>query len=542
MAVATEAIAQNVLVRFEPGTSASERAEAREDAGASFEASLPLRGLQLVAPDEGRTAAGVAAGLERSDEVMYAEPDAARRAFVFPDDTLGDLLWGLRNTGGGGGTADADIDADEAWGVTTGDAAVSVGIIDSGISFSHPDLAPNIRENPGESGPYSTNGIDDDLNGYVDDRHGWDWVADDNEPADENGHGTHVSGTVGARGNDAAGVMGVAWHAGLTPLRVLNAGGSGLVSDVIAAYGYAREQGLRIVNASIGGAPFSLAERDAIAAASDTLFVVAAGNGGSDQAGDDNDVQPTYPCAYDLPNLICVAATDRNDALASFSNYGDASVDLAAPGVGIVSTIPSAGWDYASGTSMASPHVAGAAALVWSEYPAATVAGVRAALLQSVDAKPGLAGKTVTGGRLNAFRALGGIPTIPASAPAKQVTTPSTLPPPLLTTIPTVAARRLAIAVALRGRLLLGRGVRVRTRCSVACRVTHELRRGSRVVARARGRLSRAGYVTVRLRLTAAARRRLRHARNVRLTLRTRAVDGSGRVRIARRSVRLHRR
>jgi subtilisin family serine protease len=547
VAAAAQALAaEDVLVRFERGATAAERAQARDDAGASFERRLPLSGLQLVSPDEGVTTAEVAESLERSDDVIYAEPDVTRRAFLFPDDTFRNVLWGMRNTGqtilGVAGTADADIDADEAWDVTTGDASVGVGILDSGVSLTHPDLAPNIRVNPGEAGPFATNGIDDDLNGYIDDWRGWDWVADDNDPTDENWHGTHVAGTVGARGYDGDGVMGVAWQVGLTPLRVLDASGNGQVSDLITAYAYAAAQGLKVVNASLGGGSYSQPERDVLAAASDTLFVVAAGNGGSDGIGDDNDFAHTYPCDYDLPNVICVAATDNRDALASFSNFSDVSVDLAAPGVDIGSSVPGPDWVYASGTSMATPHVAGAAALVWSEFPTATVAGVRAALLQSVDPKPGLAGKTVTGGRLNAFRAVGGIPTTPTSTPPTTPAVPSPTTPTPVPETPTVTLKRLTIAVALRGRLVLKRGVRVRTRCSRACRVTHVLRLGSRVVGRAKVRLPRAGYATVRLKLTTRARKRLRHARRVRLSLRTRATDGSGGVRTARRALRLYRR
>ena len=168
------------------------------------------------------------------------------------------------------------------------------------------------------------------------------------------------------------------------------------------------------MNASLGGSEGSLAEYDALAAASDTLFVVAAGNGGTDEEGDDNDATPTYPCAYDLPNVICVAATDNRDELAGFSNFGSTSVDLAAPGVTIASTVPrdTSGdrWAYADGTSMATPHVSGAAALAWARSPAASVADIRSALLSNVDPVPSLAGVTVTGGRLNAYRALGGVP------------------------------------------------------------------------------------------------------------------------------------
>ena len=376
---------ENVLVRFAPGTDPAERAAAREAADAEFEKTLPLRGLQVIDPRPGRSTDDVVERLERSADVLYAEPDVTRSAFAYPNDPWADELWGLFNSGQSinghtGGTADADIDATEAWDLTTGTAAVTVGILDTGVDYAHPDLAPNIWVNPGESGAgRETNGIDDDADGYVDDWHGWDWsgnnasAPDDNNPADENWHGTHVAGTVGARGNNSSGAAGVAWHVSLVPLRVLNSAGEGKVSDLIAGYGYARQKGLRIVNASLGGTSSSPAERDALAAASNTLFIVAAGNGGSDLKGDNNDVTGTYPCSYNLPNVICVAATDGNDRLASFSNYGRTSVDLAAPGVQILSTIPSSTVAWAGGTSMATPHVSGAAALVWARNPGATV-------------------------------------------------------------------------------------------------------------------------------------------------------------------------
>ena len=548
-----------VLVRFVPGTDAAERAAARQDAGADFEQTLPLSGLQVVDPRPGRSAGSVVRLLERSEDVLYAEPNVAREAFVMPNDQFGNLLWGMRNTGqtvnGVVGTVDADIAATEAWDVTTGDAAVTVGILDTGVDYAHSDLVPNIWVNPGEGGGLETNGLDDDANGFVDDWHGWDWAGapDDNDPADEQWHGTHVAGTVGAAGNDGSGVAGVSWHVSLAPLRVLDASGSGQVSDLIAAYGYARRQGLRIVNGSLGGAPDSQAEEDALAAASDTLFVFAAGNGGTDQVGDDNDAAGTYPCGYDLPNVICVAATDNKDRLASFSNYGRTSVHLAAPGVGIPSSAPGNDWWLADGTSMATPHVSGAAALQWARFPSATVAQVRAALLSSVDVKTALVGKTVTGGRLNVYRAL---TDTPPAATTPNETAP--LPPsgslptaPLPAPIPDTTAP--TVRVAPRGRLRLRYGVRLRTRCSEACGLRHELRLGARtarrlgirsssvwVVGRARGRLGRAGTVTIRLKLTARARRRLKSTRTMRLELRTRAVDTAGNIRVVRRSIKLY--
>jgi subtilisin family serine protease len=569
-AVAHESQAQGaderqVLVRFVAGADSAERAAAREQAGADFEAKLPLRGLQLVDPDPGLTAREVVRRLERSDDVLYAEPDVSRTAEVVPNDPLAGQLWGLENTGqtinGVSGTVDADIDATDAWNLTTGSAGVTVGILDTGVDYTHPDLAPNIWANPGESGAgRETNGVDDDANGFVDDYRGWDWAGDtdyspdDNDPFDQHWHGTHVAGTVGARGNNGTGVAGVSWQVSLVPLRVLNASGSGLVSNLILAYGYARQQGLKIVNASLGGAQDSQAEYDAIQAASDTLFVVAAGNGGSDHVGDDNDTSPTptYPCSYDLPNVICVAATDNRDQLAGFSNYGQIAVDLAAPGVDIKSTYPGSTWQFKSGTSMATPQVSGAAALEWARYPTATLLQVRSALLENVDAKPSLAGKTASGGRLNVDRTLGDVPPLIPTTPTGG-TSPITPPPTPNGDGANIDTSPPSIVVVPRGRLKLRLGVRVRTRCSEACVLRHDLvlgtraarrlgvpRTSKRIVGRVRARLGRAGTVTVRLKLKASARRRLRRTHTLRLKLRTLAVDRAGNARVIRRSIRLY--
>jgi len=267
-------------------------------------------------------------------DVEYAEPNYRYYATATPNDTDYSKLWGLHNTGqlvnGTSGTADADMDVPEAWDMITGGSGVVIAVIDSGVDYNHPDLAANTWTNPGES----LTGTDSDGNGYVDDVRGWDFVDDDNDPMDYNDHGTHVAGTIAAVGNNGTGITGVCWNAKIMPLRGLDTLGSGWSDDLIAAIEYANNNGADVINNSWGGGGFSQFTRDAIAA-SPAVVVCAAGNNGAD-----NDASPHYPSSYDCANIIAVAATDQNDALASFSNYGATSVDVAAPGVNIYSASP----------------------------------------------------------------------------------------------------------------------------------------------------------------------------------------------------------
>ena len=432
---------EKVIVRYAPGVDGGERADARERADVRRDEALPVARTELVVPEAGVGVGQAVQALERDPDVLYAEPDARRAAFARPNDPYFGLQWGLASTGqlanGRTGLAGVDIAAPAAWELTTGSRDVVVGVIDSGAQLSHPDLEPNEWQNPGEAGPLATNGVDDDGDGYVDDVHGWDFVAGDAQPDDGNGHGTHVAGTVGARGNDGVGVSGVAWQSSLMVLRALDANGSGSVSNAMKAYAYAARKGARVVNLSFGGASPSQAERDALAAAGDVLFVAAAGNDGAD-----NDTTASFPCSYDLPNVLCVAASDRNDALAGFSNYGASKVDLAAPGVDIASTYMNGGYAYLSGTSMAAPHVTGVAALVLARRPELTTGQLRATLLDTVDPIPALAGRVATGGRINAARALsapGPGPTSatePAPAPSPAAA-PAPLPEPVPIPAPT---------------------------------------------------------------------------------------------------------
>jgi subtilisin family serine protease len=344
--------------------------------------------------------------------VRIAEPDWIVQSIGTPNDSAFAQLWGMNNIGQTSGTVDADIDAPEAWNICTGSKNVLVGIIDTGIDESHPDLAANMWTNPGETGldangnSKATNGLDDDGNGYIDDVHGWDFVNEDNNPHDDHYHGTHCAGTIGGVGNNGIGVAGVCWNVSMVGLKFLNASGSGATSDAVEAQLYANQIGCDITSNSWGGGGYSQALKDAIDAggAKGELFVAAAGNYGTN-----NDSISQYPSNYDSSNIIAVAATDKTDALAYFSCYGAITVDLGAPGVDIYSCQPGGLYQLLSGTSMATPHVAGACALVKAANPSLTGAQIKAAILANVDPVASLAGKTVTGGRLNVFKAVAAV-------------------------------------------------------------------------------------------------------------------------------------
>ena len=364
---------------------------------------------------------------EASSEIEYAEPDFIMKPSLTTNDPSFSKLYGLNNTGQTGGTPDADVDSPEAWDITTGSSSTVVAVIDTGTDIKHPDLKNNIWVNSGET---AGNGIDDDKNGYVDDVNGWDFYNNDAsvfDAASEDSHGTHVAGTIAAEGNNGIGVVGVNWRAKIMPLKFLGPDG-GYTSDAVGALNYAVAKGAKISNNSWGGGGFSKTLYNAIKKADDSghLFMAAAGNGGADGVGDDNDVTSHYPSSYDLPNVVSVAATNNQDALAGFSNYGSSSVDLAAPGVSISSTLPSNTYGSYSGTSMATPHVTGAAALLKSNDSTLDDAGLKARLLDYADKKTNLSGKMVTESRLNTAQALGvGVPMVDSTTPMVDSTTPA---------------------------------------------------------------------------------------------------------------------
>ena len=536
----SDAVGGELIVRFAPGADAGDRHAIRERAEVGLDTTLPVAGMQLVDARPGQSAEDAERLLERDREVLYAEPNYRRHAFLRPSDPNFGSQWGFENVGQLGGLAGADVGAVAAWDITTGSPATVVAVVDTGVALDHPDLAGSSWTNGGESGAgRESNGADDDGNGLVDDARGWDWVSGDPNPADMNGHGTHAAGIVGARTNNGAGVAGTSWGTRLMALRALSASGLGTVADLVRAFRYAASKGARIVNISLGAPTPSRAEQDAIAGAPGVLFVIAAGNGGADRVGDDNDRFPEYPCAYPLANIICVAATNSSDQLTSFSNYGAATVDLAAPGQAILSTSAGGGYQYFDGTSMAAPHVAGAAALLLAARPDLDTAGLRTGLLAGVDVLTPLMGRLATGGRLDLRRMFDAAPpAIRAALP----TSPPQAPAPTQSSRPARdrQAPRLSLVVKRRMRLarVLRRGLPLRAICSEPCslRVRVLRRRAVRIGTLKLGP-SRSHRATVRL--GRRGRALLRRAGRVTLTLHVRGEDAAGNARVARARVTL---
>lgn len=308
-----------LLVRFEPRVPAPAEDAALDEVGADVEEQLPLPGLERVEIPPGVGVAQAAERLEREPGIRYAEPNFILRRSAVPDDTAFGALWGLRNTGqtvqGMRGTPGADVHAASAWDLTTGKRRVTVAVADDGVAANHPDLGANVRS------ALARDFVDGDRNA--------------SPTGSTDYHGTHVAGVIGAVGDNARGITGVAWNVGIVPLRIFNRNGTTTSARVVSAIAYADRRGLDVFNGSFGGTQRSRAARQALGRARDTVFVIAAGNFGLN-----NDRRPDYPCSYPMRHIICVAASDQRDRLASFSNFGRESVDLAAPGVNVLSTVP----------------------------------------------------------------------------------------------------------------------------------------------------------------------------------------------------------
>jgi thermitase len=410
-----------VLVRFRQGTTlekirdiAFRRHDRVEDQIES------VQGLVVIEDEDGLDVNAVMSDYRGLPDVEYVEPNYAislepepqgavppsylNRAASGPNDPMFGDQWSLENSGQRGGIAKADISALAAWEKTKGTNKVVIAVLDSGVDYTHPDLINNMWVRPPNTARYT-----DDQLGTVDDAHGFNAIDNTGDPMDENGHGTHCAGIIGAEGDNNEGIAGVNWKVEIMPLKFMNASGSGTTKDAIKAINYVIDRkragvNVRVINASWGSTMKSKALEDAIRQAGEegVLFIAAAGNSSANA-----DRSPHYPAGYNLPNVISVAALNRNDELASFSNYGAKSVHIAAPGAEILSTWLGGAFEEHSGTSMATPEVVGVAGLVLSVEPDISVKGLRQRLFDSVDPLPALSGKVVTGGRVNAARAVG---------------------------------------------------------------------------------------------------------------------------------------
>ena len=421
-----EAVAGEALVRFRNSRQPPNPAALRAQADAELLESIGGTGV-LRLRSRSLDAAALIALVSRRPDVLYAEPNYIVRAFASANDASFPQLWGLENlgqavNGGAPGIAGADIRATSAWDISVGSTAHVVAVIDTGIDYTHPDLVRNMWSAPGS---FTIDFGGGSIVQCAAGTHGFNAVTRTCSPMDDHGHGTHVAGTIGASGNDGVGVVGVNWTTQLMAIKLLDASGSGTVAGAIDAIRFAIEArrafpgmaDVRVLSASWGSPGFSQALLDEITAAhaEDMLFVAAAGNNGGS-----NDLFPIYPASYNAPNVVSVAATTNTDARAWFSNYGATTVHLGAPGADILSTAPGNSYAFKSGTSMATPHVSGAAALVLSRCTLDTT-GLKDALVGSVRPVPALAPYTITGGQLDVFSAIHtclGPPTAPSGLTA----------------------------------------------------------------------------------------------------------------------------
>jgi len=405
-----EAAANEVLVKFRPTTfqSVLEAQAAGEVDESEWVGGTGLLRLHSVS----KNVASLVRELSARPDIKYAEPNYIVHATAIPNDARFGELWGLQNTGqtirGFLGISGADIGATAAWDISTGSRANVAAVIDTGIDYTHPDLAANVWSAPATF-TVTIGGLTIICPAGS---HGFNAITNVCDPLDDHNHGSHVSGTIGAVGNNGTGVVGVNWTASIMAGKFLDATGTGTIANAInaiefvvqakLAFAATGDANVRVLSNSWGGGAFSQALLDEInrADANDMLFVAAAGNSGTP-----NDLFPQYPASYNTPNVVAVAATDNTDSLAFFSNFGPNTVHLGAPGVDVLSTTIGGTYAYFSGTSMATPHVSGAALLVLSKCSLNT-ASLKTLLLNNVDPIPSLSGLTVTGGRLNVNKAI----------------------------------------------------------------------------------------------------------------------------------------
>jgi thermitase len=407
-----ESVPGEFIVKIKPNLKSFSHVSLQNELQSYVKATIPNLNLVVIQRPKIELENSVIKLLEQNSAVEYIEPNYIYRISKTPTDPMFGKLWGLSNVGQsdrGIGTAGIDIDAEKAWDITQGSDQTVVAVIDTGIDYNHPDLKENIWTNQKELN--GKPGVDDDGNGYIDDIHGFAFVdkpVPTTNPMDDNGHGTHCAGTIGARGNNGIGVVGVSWNVKMMALKFLGADGSGTLEGAIKAIDYARTNGAKILSNSWGGGGESQALREAILSANSAgaLFIAAAGNDG---ANIDNN--PHYPASYDVPNMLAVAAIDNNGRLASFSNYGKRATHVAAPGVNVFSSYIKAsaadtGYQTLSGTSMATPHVSGVVALLLSKEPNLTNLQLKERIISSSRKMAALKNRVASGGLVNAFMAL----------------------------------------------------------------------------------------------------------------------------------------
>ena len=380
-----------LLVQFRQNTDEARREEIARGAGGRLALRLRLVRALAVGPREGVSLEDLRARLRSSDRVLRVEDDAPISISKIGNDPGISEQYAIKQN------ADHDIDAPSAWNRRT--SCAKVAVLDTGVQKNHPDLKSNLWENTKDP----SNGRDDDRNGVIDDRFGGDLVDGKGSGEDKNGHGTHVAGIIGARGNNSRGISGLCWGVKIVAVRVLDANGRGTWSREVAGIDYAISTGAKVINASYGGSGKSEIVRDAIqkAKSKGVLVVAAAGNNGAN-----SDKKPLFPAAYPDSNILSVAATNSKDKLASFSNFGAKTVDLAAPGDRIASTYLKSDYAYMSGTSMATPYVAAAAAMLRKEHSSWNIGDISSRLRKQGDKLKALKGKTASGKRLNINRAL----------------------------------------------------------------------------------------------------------------------------------------
>ncbi len=399
-----EAVPGEYVVRLKKNVNKFNTMQLSQSLKASVKSSIPAMNIVTVSRPVFETTDSAVRSLAMNSMVEIVEPNYIYRASRMPNDPMLGQLWGFHNIGqvdseNRQGVVGVDVGIEKAWDVETGSKNMIVAVIDTGIDFNHPDLADNLWTNQAEANGVA--GLDDDNNGVIDDIHGFNAINGTGNAQDDQGHGSHCAGTIGAKGDDAKGIVGINWDVQLMAVKFLDASGSGTLEDAIKAIDYATRMGAKVLNNSWGGGGFSQTLFDVIDASNKagTIFIAAAGNDGSN-----NDEDLSYPASFEVENIISVAAINNRGELADFSNYGKKTVHMGAPGVNIYSSTGGA-YDSWSGTSMATPHVAGVAALVWAHEPTLTAVDLKQRLMQSSRPIAGLRNRSQAG-LLNAHNAI----------------------------------------------------------------------------------------------------------------------------------------